>query len=257
MAVLALMYHDVIAGDPASSGFQGGGPDHYKILADRFESHLDAIASSDLEPGLLGDPSGDAGLLLTFDDGGSAAATETAPLLERRGWRGHFFVTTDKIGEPAFLGRDQIVALHEAGHLIGSHAHTHRALTRLGDEEVLREWAESRTLLEDLLGARVTVASVPTGRYTARIGRLAARAGYLHVFTCEPWLEPRRLDSAIVHGRFAVYAGTSAGRIAALCALSRPTLWWMGGTWYARKGTKLLLGPVYDPLRARILARLG
>lgn len=257
MAVLALIYHDVVAGDPAASGFQGAGPNQYKVRVDRFEKHLDAIDACGLEPSLVGEPASEPRLLLTFDDGGLSAATETAPILERRGWRGHFFVTTDRIGTAGFLDRDQVRALNEAGHLVGSHGCTHRALTPLSDDDLLREWSESKAVLEDLLGASVTIASVPTGRYSARVGRLAARAGYDHVFTSEPWLEPRRLESALVYGRFSVYSGTSAARVGALCSLSRPALWWAGGGWYARKAAKAVLGQLYDPLRRRVLARIG
>jgi peptidoglycan/xylan/chitin deacetylase (PgdA/CDA1 family) len=256
VAVLALMYHDVVAGDPDASGFPGTGPNHYKVRADRFETHLDAIERVGPLPSLIDEPTAGMSLLLTFDDGGGSASTQIAPMLERRGWRGHFFVTTERIGTPGFLTRDQLLALHDAGHHVGSHARTHRALTGLSDDEVLREWAESKAVLEDLLGARVTAASVPTGRYSERIATLAAQVGYDHLFTSEPWLEPRRADTVLVYGRYAVHAGTSAARITALCSLSRPTLWWMGGGWYARKTAKTILGPVYDPLRRRLLARM-
>jgi hypothetical protein len=130
-------------------------------------------------------------------------------------------------------------------------------LPGLDDAEVRREWTESKTVLEDLLGTAVTVASVPTGRYTKRVGLLAVQAGYEHVFTIEPWLEPRQLGSMLVYGRYAVYATTSEARVAALCSLSRPTLLWMAGGWYARKAAKAVLGPLYDPLRRRVLARTG
>jgi hypothetical protein len=42
-------------------------------------------------------------VFLTFDDGGASALHPTADLLERRGWSGHFFVTTRRIGTPGFL----------------------------------------------------------------------------------------------------------------------------------------------------------
>lgn len=251
------MYHDVVAGDPSESGFLGAGPDHYKVPASLFERHLDVIARSGTAPSLVGGPESQRRLLLTFDDGGRSAATETAPRLERRGWRGHFFVTTDRIGTSGFLQRDEILALHEAGHVVASHACTHRPLPGLGAAEILREWAESKAILEELLETDVTVASVPTGRYTEQVGLLAAQAGYEHVFTCEPWLEPRRVGSALVYGRYAVYTATSPERVAALCSLSRPTLLWMGGAWYVRKAAKAVLGPLYDPLRRRVLARTG
>jgi peptidoglycan/xylan/chitin deacetylase (PgdA/CDA1 family) len=257
VTVVSLMYHDVVTGNPNESGFPGPGPNHYKIPGDRFESHLDVIAASNLVPAVVGQPDAGRPLYLTFDDGGGSAVTEVAPRLERRDWRGHFFVTTDRIGTPGFVGPDGIRALHQQGHVVGSHACSHRVLTSLGDDDVRREWRESKARLEEHLGSAVTVASVPTGRYSARIGLLAAEAGYAHVFTCEPWLEPRRLGQTLVYGRFPVYAGTSARRIEALCSLSRPTVWWVGGTWYARKAAKAVLGPLYDPLRRRILARLA
>ena len=254
MAVLGLMYHDVVAGDRVESGFEGAGADHYKVAVARFERHLDAVAASGREPFLV--TSDDPGsLLFTFDDGGRSAATEIAPRLERRGWRGHFFVTTERIGTAGFLAPDEVRALHEAGHVVGSHGLTHRALTALGDDEIRREWTESRAALERLVEAPVTVASVPTGRYSEVVGLLAAEAGYEHVFTSEPWLEPRRLGSARAYGRFAIDARTSPERIGALCSLSRPTLLWIGGGWYVRKAAKAALGPVYDPLRRRVLAR--
>jgi peptidoglycan/xylan/chitin deacetylase (PgdA/CDA1 family) len=257
VTLVSLMYHDVVTANPNESGFSGPGPDHYKVRADRFEAHLDAIEASGLQPALVVARSPERALHLTFDDGGTSASTETAPRLERRGWRGHFFVTTDRIGTAGFMGADELRALHQAGHVVGSHACSHRALTSLSEDDVRREWRESKARLEEHLGSAVTVASVPTGRYSARIGLLAAEAGYAHVFTCEPWLEPRRLGQTLVYGRFPVYAGTSARRIEALCSLSRPTVWWVGGTWYARKAAKAVLGPLYDPLRRRILARLA
>lgn len=255
MAVLGLMYHDIVAGDPSASGFRGAGPDHYKVARGRFEAHLDVIAATGLTPHVVGERAGDPSVLLTFDDGGRSAVTDTAPILEGRGWRGHFFVTTERIGTEGFLGRDEILALHAAGHVVGSHSCSHRIMPRLDDADVLREWSESKAVLEELLGARVTVASVPTGYYSKRIGRLAAEAGYEHLFTCEPWLEPKRLGAVLVHGRYPVYAGTSAQRVQAYCAFSRPTLWWVGGSWYVRKAAKAVLGPVYESLRGHVLAR--
>ena len=115
------MYHDVVAGDPAQSGFAGPGADRYKVPRTRFEEHLGAIASARLTPHLVGSSTAGLSLLLTFDDGGASAATVAAPSLDARGWPGHFFVTTERIGTPGFLTGDQLLALHEAGHIVGSH----------------------------------------------------------------------------------------------------------------------------------------
>src|SRR5215471_17775111 len=104
----AIMYHDVVEdGDFASSGFPGEGANVYKLRREDFQGHLDAIAAA-----------GAKDVLLTFDDGGVSFHTPVASLLEAYGWRGHFFVTTDRIGTPGFLSEDQIRDLYRRGHLI-------------------------------------------------------------------------------------------------------------------------------------------
>src|SRR5438093_7128770 len=102
MRALSLEYHDVVeAHDFGASGFRGPGPDSYKLAAADFDAHLEAIAravrrpperATDwLENGRRHRP-----LFITFDDGGAAAHRWTADALERRGWRGHFFVATGR-----------------------------------------------------------------------------------------------------------------------------------------------------------------
>jgi len=64
-----------------------------------FDAHLSAIAKvRDTSPStaqeLAMHVTRRSLFLLTFDDGGESAATCIADLLEKHGWRGHFFVTT-------------------------------------------------------------------------------------------------------------------------------------------------------------------
>ena len=47
-------------------------------------------------------------VFLTVDDGRISTFTCIAPELEKLGWRGHFFVTTDWIRHPGFLTPEQI-----------------------------------------------------------------------------------------------------------------------------------------------------
>jgi peptidoglycan/xylan/chitin deacetylase (PgdA/CDA1 family) len=251
---VVLAYHDVAAaGERAATGFTGPGPDRYKLEPAAFAAQLDAVAAA-----------GGAGLLhdgrpvtLTFDDGGSSALGTIAPLLEERGWRGHFFVTTGRIGTPGFLDEDGVRELAARGHDVGSHSHTHPVLTRLSDELVAEEWTRSRQILEELLGREVGTASVPTGYYAERVARAAAAAGYATLFTSEPWLEPRRLGALELVGRFAVTAATPSARVAALAAGSRAALLRQSAGWQARKAAKLALGPLYGRIRHAALGRRG
>ena len=94
-----LMYHNVVD-DAGNVGFRHSAAASYQVGIGAFQAHLAAVAQGPLCPvtvlecadGLL-----PACLLLTFDDGESSALA-AAEMLEERGWRGHFFITTGLIG---------------------------------------------------------------------------------------------------------------------------------------------------------------
>src|SRR5437762_11736883 len=122
MQALAIMYHDVVEnGDFASSGFPGEAAHVYKLRREDFELHLEAIRAAAGQNRvstiarrreLAGDPA----VFLTFDDGGVTFLSPIAEMLERFGWRGHFFITTDRIGKPGFLSEMQLRELNRRGH---------------------------------------------------------------------------------------------------------------------------------------------
>jgi len=208
------MYHDVVeAGDMEVSGFHGPDAARYKISRDRFKEHLDRLAAAGVSMGMLSLDGRGAGAVLTFDDGGSASMV-AAEELERRGWRGHFFVTTGRIGTPEFLGEDQLRELAARGHVIGSHSHSHPA--RMGDLEpkrLIEEWSLSRDELERILGEPPGMASVPGGHLSEAVVRAAARTGYRLLLTSEPSTRLRHSGDLAVLGRYAVLSSTSPGRV--------------------------------------------
>jgi peptidoglycan/xylan/chitin deacetylase (PgdA/CDA1 family) len=259
MAV-TLLYHDVTPrGDDDSSGFPGAGAARYKLTLEEFAEHLAAIARA--APGttlraeeLAARP--EAGLLLTFDDGGASALAPTADLLEEHGWRGHFFMTTDYVGAPGFLNAAQLRELHARGHVIGSHSCSHPARMALcGREQLLREWRQSREVLADVLGAPVTVASVPGGYYTRAVAEAAAEAGIRVLFNSEPTTRLATVGGCLVVGRYTVYRGTSARAAAALAAGRRLPRWRQAFWWNVKKAAKAVGGRTYLALRERLLRR--
>jgi hypothetical protein len=258
---VALMYHDVITpGLDDSSGFPGGGPARYKLTLDEFGAHLRAIRGRIRRRPATVDTlaSGDApGLpvLLTFDDGG-ASAEAIADCLDMFGWRGHFLVTTGYIDRPGFLSRPQIRALRGRGHVVGSHSCTHPlrmascSMARLRDE-----WTRSVATLSDVLGERVSVASVPGGDHSDSVADAAAEAGICVLFTSRPTTSVRRYGNMQVIGRFAVRRSTSP-RVAAAVASGaltprvRQLLWWD-----VKAIGKAFAGTAYRGLRDRRLGR--
>jgi len=217
----AFAYHDV-TDDARDSGFHGAGALPFKLGRAAFARHLDAIADTAARPGLvtaIDRPAPGPTLLLTFDDGG-ASAPYAGDELCRRGWRGHFFIVTGRIGARAFLDAAGIKYLRGCGHVVGSHSHSHPHIFREQTaDQMAAEWRTSRERLADLLGEPCTTAAVPGGDISPLVLASAAAAGFQYVFTCEPTLAPQRVGACLVLGRFSVKATTPASRIRELAAL--------------------------------------
>src|SRR6201999_1201006 len=167
--------------------------------------HLDVIAQTGARVGLLGGSAPEPDVALTFDDGG-LGAMYVATSLESRGWRGHFFIVTDRVGTPGFISRDQVGEIAERGHLVGSHTRTHpMSMRSLSARELLDEWTMSRARLADLLGYPPAVAAVPGGSLSRDVIGTASRAGYGLLLTSQPLARPRRSASMDVRGRYTVW----------------------------------------------------
>jgi peptidoglycan/xylan/chitin deacetylase (PgdA/CDA1 family) len=253
--VISLGYHDVVElATHQTSGFAGADAALYKLEPDQFERHLAAISkvvsdSPILVTELMADKATPAmPWMITFDDGGLSSYTSIADRLEMIGWRAHFFITTDYIGAPAFMSREQIRDLHRRGHIIGSHSCSHplRFAAR-PRAELKREWKESVNVLSDLLGERVRIASVPGGLYSRQVAEAAADTRIEALFTSEPTTRCAQVENCLVIGRYsiqrwvtpAVAAGMASGQFA---PRFRQWLWWeikkiiktLGGDYYLR-----------------------
>lgn len=264
MRVLSLLYHDVLEpGAPVESGFPGGDARVYKLDRAEFIRHLQAL-SARVRPGVLdvngldgqerlprpGAPAAGETVLLTFDDGGVSAYAPTADLLEERGFRGYFFVTTDYVGKPGFLDAAQVRALRARGHVIGSHSCSHPPrMSHLDDAALGREWSRSAKILSDILGEAVTTASVPGGYYSARVARAAAAAGYRVLFNSEPTSRVGKVEGCMVLGRYSVQRGVPAERAAAMAAGQILPRAQQAAFWGAKKVLKAAGGSLW--LRAR------
>src|SRR5271165_426225 len=259
MRTLALLYHDVVpAGQYALSGFQSPDANVYKLDCDEFEGHLQRLAA--VVDSAASRPSevrvaGDRRLLLTFDDGGASAALYTADSLERFGWLGYFFVTTDWINKTGFLNEAQIRDLHRRGHIVGSHSCSHPSrMSHCSREQLDREWRLSVQRLTEILGAPVNTASVPGGYFSRDVAASAARAGIRTLFNSEPVTSRLQVQECEVFGRFSVQQGVSADWVAALAAGRSAPRVRRYVFWNAKKVMKTLGGEAWLRLRRKMLA---
>ncbi len=243
-SAVVLMYHDITSPGGPPSGFEGPGPERYKVGAAAFARHLDLL------------PRGGPPVVLTFDDGGASAHRPTADMLEERGMRGVFLVTTGRVGTPGFLGLDQIADLHRRGHVVGSHTVTHpHWMSRCSRAELAREWGESVAALEDVIGAPITCASVAGGHYSDAVGRAAAAAGIRILFTSAPTRRIASVDGCRLVGRYAVTGRTPEGTVARLARGDRAARAGQAAAWRARSAARAALGPAYERVRSALLAR--
>ena len=253
------MYHDLVGPDGVRGGFEGAGAAVYAVTMEEFERQMDGI---ERRLGAVPQRAGAATLegpgsawMLTFDDGGASAALAGAALA-RRGWPAHFFIVTEMVGRPGFLGWDQIRELAAQGHVIGSHSRTHPARIAECPVERLRdEWEGSLAALGAELGAPVRMASVPGGYYSADVGTAAAAAGIETLFTSEPTRLPGRIDGCALVGRYAVRGSTPTPRVLAAAAGSRGAWLEQRAGWEARRFAKRLAGSRYERIRAALLRR--
>lgn len=254
MAIASLMYHDVVAGgDWDASGFPGPSAASYKFQLEEFGRQLQMLAATGLRFPRVYDLDADAGdaCLITFDDGG-VGAVAAARLLDRHGMAGHFMVTGARVGTAGFVAAADIRALAAAGHVIGSHSHTHPAdISRLDPAALAAEWRDSVAALAQITGDAVDVASVPGGFHSRAVGQAAAAAGIAHLFTSEPTTAVGRIGSSRILGRYALQRGITPDQVAALATgqgRARARQWLL---WNAKKPAKRYAGPAYRWLRRR------
>ena len=122
---------------------------------------------------------------ITFDDGNASDIEMALPALRERGLSATFFVVAGRLGTPAFLDEDGVLALAEAGMRIGCHGMHHRPWRGLGRNACMQELIEARTILERVVQRAVTHAACPFGSYDRRVLRALQGSGYRYVYTSD------------------------------------------------------------------------
>lgn len=259
MQAISLAYHDVAEAAPAAWSDIRPAAAFYTLPRHAFQEHLRSIADHRSSVDLISGfclwrnrlP-----VFLTFDDG-AANALNAADELESRGWRGHFFITTNWIGRSGFLNRQQIRELHQRGHVVGSHSCSHPArMSHLSWNELCSEWSESSSHLSDVLGESVKVASVPDGYYSDVVGQAAAASGLDALFTSEATSGSRVVDGCLILGRYLVRWYTSAEEVGTIAAGRLWPRYKQTLSWESKKVLKTLMGESYFSVRQRLL-KLG
>jgi peptidoglycan/xylan/chitin deacetylase (PgdA/CDA1 family) len=116
----------------------------------------------------------DKAALITFDDGYQSMRRTVAPVLTAFGYPAVVFVPTDFIGgrntfdhdnEPdePMCNWEDLRDLLQSGIAVQAHGVSHRAFSKLSNEEQVHELARSKSQLETVLGTAVTTFAYPYG----------------------------------------------------------------------------------------------
>ena len=195
-------------------------------------------------------------VVLTFDDGDVSGYTTAAPILERFGFRGEFFVVTNWIGRAGFMTSVQLRELSARGHRIHSHSRTHPMLPALETTAIDEEVIASKRELEAAVGAPVEYFSIPNGAYDARVLDAARRAGYAGVLDSMAGYNERPTASFVLR-RFSPKSYTAVADIASICERPRYTAARVALRRSTLTAAKHLLGGRYDRLRHALVSRKG
>ncbi|HET9741782.1 MAG TPA: polysaccharide deacetylase family protein [Terriglobales bacterium] len=110
-------------------------------------------------------------------DDGHPLDLRIAEMLSRYGMTGTFYVPICHPWRPR-LSVGQLRELSSAGFEIGSHGMTHKKLVGLSQPFLTWEIAESKSQIEQILGARVRTFCYPIGGHDGRVIKEVERAGY-------------------------------------------------------------------------------
>ena len=235
------MYHDIVSDCDSSSGFQNESAFQYKVNKQSFEECVKSCPPDKV--------------LFTFDDGGYSFLSDAAPILEKYGHFGVFFIATDYIGTPGFLGAEQIKELDARGHIIGSHSCSHpHNMREQKNEAIEKEWSTSVKVLENILGHKVEYASIPNGYSSSIVIEKAKTAGIKYLYTSTPISRIKEINGMKIIGRYVVHDKMSNDEIISIIG-SKLTRQKKYLRWLAIEFLKFILGSHYDSVKAKLISK--
>ena len=140
-------------------------------------------------------------VIFSFDDGYKDNFIKAFPVLKEFGYTAIFYIPHAPIGKQDMYPRDimesnhlehnqimdwqNVENMYKAGMEIGSHTLTHKDLTQMNDVQAKKEIIESKTKIEEKLGAPITSFCYPGGYFHEKHIDWVKEAGYLSACTTE------------------------------------------------------------------------
>ena len=216
----------------------------YALPPEDFRCFALAAATSSRRPVTVGRVPDELGSLfysLTFDDGHLSDYTEAFPVLTELGLRATFFVVPTLVDTPGHVTWNQLREMTAAGMEIGSHSLTHPFLDGLDRAALVREFGDSKAIIENRLGARVIAASLPRGWPSPLLEPVLGDLGYRVFCTSRAgWWHPG--DRPLAIPRIGAYRGMPIEEFAAIANAEPRALWRLQMMEAAKSAVKACVG---------------
>jgi len=221
-----LLYHSV--SEVAPDAFAP-----YVVYPRQFAAHLDELTALGfttltvdqlLAARALGMPLPERSVVITFDDGFADFATYAWPELVARDLSATLYVTAGTLdgtsrwltplgaGGLPMLTQRQVVQLAGEGCKIGAHSMTHPHLDCLPRAAAAVEIAQSKTVLEQILGRPVDSFAYPHGYHDRTVRQLVVDAGFTSAAAVKNALSPTQ-DDVFALARVTVTADFDVARL--------------------------------------------
>lgn len=152
-----------------------GRKDDYSVSEATFESHMKILQDSGYHT-ILPDELYDylvynktlpeKPFMITFDDSRIEHIEKAAPIMEKHGFRGAFFIMTITYNKKNYMTTDQIAELAKRGHTVGLHSWDHTMASKYKDTiDWQKQVIEPKAKLEGFIGQPVKYWAYPYGVY--------------------------------------------------------------------------------------------
>jgi peptidoglycan/xylan/chitin deacetylase (PgdA/CDA1 family) len=121
-------------------------------------------------------------VMLTFDDTDLEQYTIALPEMKKYGFKGVFFIMTVSLNRPNYMTREQVKALSDEGHEIGSHTWDHRNVKLYGEEDWATQIDKPTKQLSAITGKPIKYFAYPFGLWNPKAIPELKKRGFTGAF---------------------------------------------------------------------------
>lgn len=144
---------------------------YHTILPDQLYAYLTTGAALPSKP-----------VMLTFDDTDLDQYLIAEPEMKKYGFKGVFFIMTVSLGRPHYMSKEQVKALSDEGHVIGSHTWDHHMVTKYQAEDWVKQIEKPTKQLEAITGKPIKYFAYPFGVWNPTAVAQIKQRGFLAAF---------------------------------------------------------------------------